>query len=174
MPKIIENLREKLISETKLQLQEYGYAALNIRSIAKSCGVGVGTVYNYFPSKDAMIAGFLLEDWMECISRIRCISENQSSDLPLQDRQNALLKEIYQELSAFHKRYQDLFQAASQSVAAPPKRYHVILREQLAQLIRPLCQEDFTAEFAAEALLTWTVEGIPFEKIGELILKTIS
>ena len=53
MPKIIENLREKLVREAQYQVEERGYSALTIRSVANACGVGVGTVYNYFASKDA-------------------------------------------------------------------------------------------------------------------------
>ena len=50
MPKIIENLKARLIAEAKRQIEEAGYGAVTIRSVASSCGVGVGTVYNYFPS----------------------------------------------------------------------------------------------------------------------------
>ena len=57
MPKIIENLREKLVLEARHQVEELGYGALTIRSVAAACGVGVGTVYNYFPSKEAFIYG---------------------------------------------------------------------------------------------------------------------
>ena len=52
MPKIIENIREKLLEEAKRQVMEQGYSAMTIRSVASACGVGVGTVYNYFSSKD--------------------------------------------------------------------------------------------------------------------------
>ena len=44
MPKIIQNLENRLIEEAKKQIRESGYGALTIRSVAKACGVGVGTV----------------------------------------------------------------------------------------------------------------------------------
>ena len=43
MPKIIENLESKLIEEAFHQIRDVGYSATTIRSIAKACGVGVGT-----------------------------------------------------------------------------------------------------------------------------------
>jgi len=70
MPKIIENLKERLIDEARRQVEEDGYAAMTIRSVAKGCGVGIGTVYNYFPSKDTLVATFMLEDWQMCIRTI--------------------------------------------------------------------------------------------------------
>ena len=71
MPKIIENLQSKLIEEAKKQIEEAGYGAMTIRSVAKACGVGVGTVYNYFSSKEELVATHLLEDWNRCIAAIR-------------------------------------------------------------------------------------------------------
>ena len=51
MPKIIENIREKLLEEARRQVMDQGYSTMTIRSVASVCGVGVGTVYNYFESK---------------------------------------------------------------------------------------------------------------------------
>ena len=70
MPKIIENLESKLIQEARRQIAEIGYSAMTIRSVAKACGVGVGTVYNYFPSKEALVATHLLEDWKQCVTAV--------------------------------------------------------------------------------------------------------
>ena len=62
MPKIIENIKEQIIEEAKRQLFENGYAKTTIRSVAKACGIGVGTIYNYFPSKEMLISAFMLDD----------------------------------------------------------------------------------------------------------------
>ena len=75
MPKIIENLRQRLIEEARRQVNECGYAAMTIRSVAAGCGVGIGTVYNYFTSKDTLVASFMLEDWQKSIHLIRATSQ---------------------------------------------------------------------------------------------------
>ena len=69
MPKIIENLENRLVEEARRQAWEGGYSAVTIRSVAAACGVGVGTVYNYFPSKEYLAAGVMLEDWKEITRR---------------------------------------------------------------------------------------------------------
>ena len=46
MPKIIENLRSRLIDEAKHQIEQNGYDSVTIRSIARECGIGLGTFYN--------------------------------------------------------------------------------------------------------------------------------
>ena len=167
MPKIIQDLPEKLIEETRRQVMEVGYTALNIRDIARNCGVGIGTVYNYFPSKDALIAQFLLQDWVESLERIH-LAVGACNDA------ESVLSAVYRELSAFHTRYADLFHAAETVIPAPPRKYHVILRDQIARIFRPLCENDFTADFSAEAMLTWTVAGIPFDQLYGLLKKIMT
>lgn len=167
MPKIIQDLPEKLIEETRRQVMEVGYTALNIRDVARNCGVGIGTVYNYFPSKDALIAQFLLQDWKESLERIH-LAVRECSDA------EAVCAAVYRELAAFYTRYADLFHAAETVIPAPPRKYHVILRDQIAQVFRPLCENEFTADFSAEAMLTWTVVGIPFDQIYGLLKKIIT
>ena len=47
MPKIIENVKQKLMDETRRQIAECGYDAVTVRSVAKACEIGIGTVYNW-------------------------------------------------------------------------------------------------------------------------------
>ena len=70
MPKIIQNAREQLLATAQKQIAERGYAATTIRSVAGECGLAVGTVYNYFKSKDLLIASFMAADWQNCIQKI--------------------------------------------------------------------------------------------------------
>ncbi len=160
MPKIIENLESKLIAEARRQVEELGYSAMTIRSVAKGCGVGVGTVYNYFPSKDNLLAASLLEDWNGCIEAIRAVSD--ASDTP-----RAVARSIHDQLLGFLLRHSAIFRdpAAAASYAGSFGRYHGLLRSQLAAPLRKFCANDFSAEFIAEALLTWTIGEKDFDTI---------
>ena len=166
MPKIIENLETRLMEEAKCQLEESGYGNLTIRSIASACGVGVGTVYNYFPSKDDLVAAYLLEDWNGCVAAIAAAGTDSDSPGPV-------VRCIHDQLLAFAHRHQAIFRdaAASAAFAGSFSRYHALLRSQLAAPLRKFCAGDFPSEFIAEALLTWTMAGKDFDEIYGMIEK---
>lgn len=160
MPKIIENLESKLIEEAKRQIEEAGYSATTIRSIAKKCGVGVGTVYNYFPSKDLLLASYMLTDWNSCVAAIEAVSEQAGSPRPV-------MQCIYDQLLAYAGRHRAIFrdEAAAASFCGAFSQYHALLRGQLAAPLRKFCGSDFSSEFIAESLLTWTMAGKSFDEI---------
>ena len=166
MPKIIENLETRLLSEAKRQVAEIGYSAMTIRSVAKECGVGVGTVYNYFPSKDALLATYMLEDWKQCITAIQAVSTYSDHPAPL-------VRCICDQIQNYTKLHSAVFQdeAAATGFAGSHSKYHALLRSQLAKPLRKFCQSDFAAEFIAEALLTWTTAGKTFDEVYGMIEK---
>ena len=166
MPKIIENLKIRLLAEAKDQIEQSGYESVTIRSIAKGCGVGVGTVYNYFPSKERLIATHLLEDWKVCVDTIRQASDCAQSPQPI-------LECIYEQLTGFASRHQAIFrdEAAASGFAGSFSQYHAMLRSQLSEPLRKLCSIDFSAQFVAESLLTWSMAGKSFEEIYEILKK---
>ena len=166
MPKIIENLPERLAEEARRQIEESGYAAMTIRSVAKGCGVGVGTVYNYYPSKEALVATFMLADWKVCVDCIQaCANDAQEAE--------AVLRTMYEKLRLFMEQYDPIFrdESAVASFTGSFSRYHSVLRAQLAQPLRKFCQSDFAAEFVVEALLTWTMAGKSFDEIYGMMEK---
>ena len=166
MPKIIENLKDRLIAEAEKQIKDSGYGAVTIRSVAKACGVGVGTVYNYFPSKEALIATHLLVDWKECVDTITCTAESTTAPKPV-------LQCVYRQLVSFADRHQAIFrdEAAAAGFAGSFSQYHDRLRSQLASPLRNFCDSDFTAQFVAESLLTWSMAGKSFDAIYEILKK---
>lgn len=166
MPKIIENLESRILEEARRQIEASGYSALTIRSVASSCGVGVGTVYNYFPSKDDLVATYMLQDWKDCISIVELASQDSDSAEPV-------VRCMYEQLTQYAARHQSLFrdEAAASGFVGSFSRYHTLLRSQLAQPLRKFCSSDFAAEFVAESLLTWTMAGKTFDEIFGMIKK---
>ncbi len=172
MPKIILDLRQKLIDETRKQINENGYSATTVRSVASALGVGVGTVYNYFPSKEMLTASFMLEDWQKTIGKM------ESGTNEIKDPAD-ICEVIHLELRAFIDEHASLFKdgEAVKAFAGAISARHHILREQIANVISErikLCDaidKAFTTEFIAEAILTWTVAGKSFSDIKPIIEK---
>lgn len=166
MPKIIENLESKLIEEAKKQLEQFGYGSLTMRSVAKACGVGVGTVYNYFSSKDDLLATYLLSDWKNCIAAIEEVSRCADSPAPV-------IRCMFDQLLSYAQRHQAIFrdEAAVATFAGSFSRYHGMLRAQMAVPLGKFCISDFASEFIAESVLTWSMSGKSFDDIYGMIDK---
>ncbi|SCY09609.1 TetR/AcrR family transcriptional regulator [Butyrivibrio sp. INlla14] len=168
MPKIIENIKEQIIEEAKRQLFENGYAKTTIRSVAKACGIGVGTIYNYFPSKEMLISAFMLDDWKGCIARMKKLKTSDKLKF---------LEGIHDCLKDYADKYSFLFKdkdATSAYLAVFTER-HTQLVGVLADIIMPVCTDGnyddprFVAEHIAESVLYWVLKGIPFEKQAEIL-----
>ena len=112
MPKIIENLEQRLKDAAKQQVKKVGYAAMTIRSVATACGVGVGTVYNYFSSKDELLASSMQDDWMVCVAAMGEVAGSETTP-------EAVARAVYDELSDFAHRHNHIFrdEAAAKSFA---------------------------------------------------------
>lgn len=168
MPKIIMNLESRLMEEANRQVLENGYSNTTIRSIATACGVGVGTVYNYFESKEALLSRYLVAEWTECITAINAVSTYSDNVVPV-------LRCIYDRLQVYTRQNHALFQDpdAAASFSNSFNRHRKIVREQLSEPLRKFCQDDFTAEFIAENMLIWTSSHKEFDDLCRLILKLL-
>ena len=101
MPKIIENVRGKLLDEARRQIEENGYKETTVRSVAAALSIGLGTLYNYFESKDMLVASFMLEDWSESMAEMR-----ESIDCCADSYEK--LRLIYEGLRAFSEKHKKL------------------------------------------------------------------
>lgn len=166
MPKIIENVREQLLTEAKKQILERGYAETTIRSVASACGLGIGTVYNYFKSKEMLIASFLYEDWKKYLYDMQ--------HLPYVDPY-VLLRGIFDSLKHFAMENKKLFSDsdAAKQISVGSSSRHKMLREQIAEFLLPVCEPDFCADFVAEALICWSMENVDFETVYPILEKII-
>ena len=169
MPKIIENLRAQLLREARRQIACQGYTRTTIRSVASACHVGVGTVYNYFSSKEMLIAAFMYEDWQQQLEAMAALPAEQPE---------TLLRGVYDALRSYAENHRDLFSDAgatkAMSLGFAPR--HQMLRKQLAAFVLPVCsgeKADFTAAFIAEALISWAMEGVAFDTLYPVIHKLI-
>lgn len=170
MPKIIENVREQLLAEARRQIAQCGYSQITVRSVAGECGLAVGTVYNYFKSKEMLVASVMAQDWQTCLAQLESTPQAATAE--------QRLYALYTALCRFIEQYQGLFKdrEAEKSFATASHVWHPRLREQLAAFLSPVCHGQdaaFRADFVAEALLCWTVAGKSFAELSPLLLDVI-
>ena len=70
--------KETIIAASKEIASQSGLPALNMREVAAKCGVAVGSVYNYFPSKSELMASTVEGIWREIVMGVNI--DNRDSD----------------------------------------------------------------------------------------------
>jgi AcrR family transcriptional regulator len=102
MPKVIENLRETIILESKNILLTQSFKDLSIREIAKRCNIGTGTFYNYFSTKEQLAVEIFRQDWKK-VSNL--VDELKLSEAPCKEK----FREIYASIGTFVNSYISIF-----------------------------------------------------------------
>lgn len=93
--------KEKILNESRDLVAKEGLDALSIRKLAKKSGVAVGTIYNYFSSKDDLMISTIESVW-EDIFRI----EDQDQEV---DDFLKYLSDIFTHLSLGIEKYPNFF-----------------------------------------------------------------
>jgi AcrR family transcriptional regulator len=136
MPKRIENLQESILQQAKGLLLERGYEALTMREVAAGCGIAVGTLYNYFPSKEALAGGVMLEDWHAVLARVKagCAAAPGLTQG---------LTALYEGVMRFSARYEGIWEGYGfvGGHGLDFTRRHRLLVRQLADCLAPLMEK---------------------------------
>lgn len=170
MPKQIENVKRRALEAAKRELLQSDYSGFTIRSVAKKCGIAVGTIYNYFPSKDLLAASVMLEDWNGALLAMR---QGSSQSDTITDGLNHIYKEI-EHFSSVYKGVWSQYSLTSQFASDYSER-HGLLINQLSEIIHDLlvrfhAQEDtFLENFVAENLLLAAVNQNNFKSLANLL-----
>ena len=111
MPKILVNPREKILKEAYALLKEQGYESFSMRELASRCNIGIGTVYNYFKNKMAIVGELFNDKWKYTIEGIK---EIQYKEISFEEKLRFIYykleeflmyhKEIFFELNKFHRK----------------------------------------------------------------------
>lgn len=170
MPKIIEGLEKKILSNGRNLLLKEGYKKITMRQVAKECNVGIGTIYNYYSSKDDLIASIMIKDWVLLLD---------DSFISKCDSCINGLEIIYEKISSFSSTYRKTWKEYGNISVLTADRHHYLI-EQLNQLIKPLFERfeiknnDNLSVFISEVLLTGgTREDISYDMIKPFIIKLI-
>ena len=155
MPKFIKNAKETILREAKDLILTEGVSHFNMRAVAERSGIAAGTLYNYFPSKEHLIASVILEDWHAILSDVRDKLKKVESAI-------AGCEIIFSAIQSFSNQHRPIWQFSltrTEFSNLRPK-YHKVLIDQLCDLILPLGErfgflfDSTVAPFLAEVLLS--------------------
>ena len=171
MPKKLDKIKERALEEARKILLEEGYAALTVRRVSQMLRIGVGTIYNYFPSKDHLTAGVMLEDWQEALLAFEAEGIGEAEEV---------IRRLFALVRDFSERYQPVWvqYGGQEETDALRGRYHSVLVRQLAGYISPVLPdkaEDWLPSFLAELVLRFASDAqMQYEEIKAAVRKLLA
>lgn len=168
MPKLIPEAKATLLAAAKQQLFAQGYAGFTLRGLAAQCDVAVGTIYNYFPGKEMLVASVMAEDWLSAIEGMR---RGCAAAAAVEQGVRA----VYEGIVAFTAEYAPIWAEYNGAPSGFGER-HVMLRNQLSELLCALLTRLGRAEDAhlcpllAETVLTAAMQkDIGYPMLSEAV-----
>lgn len=61
--------KEEILKTSRELMQQQGWSAITIRSVAAGCNVSVGSIYNYFGSKEELVGAAVESIWCDIFHR---------------------------------------------------------------------------------------------------------
>ena len=113
--------KEEIIKVCREIASMQGLQALNMRTVAKSSGIALGTLYNYYSDKQELLIAVIGSLWQD-IFRLPP-EEEREEPLPFTEYVDRLFRHVqegYTRLPGF-RQYQDFFTAHSAAVAESGK-----------------------------------------------------
>lgn len=171
MAKIIENLYLKIQEVGKEILLEDGYNQMTLRLVASRCNIATGTIYNYFKSKDALVATIMFKDWQELLDKTGPKVENSKKAIDG-------LELIFNMIKDYTAIYQKAWIDYGGSLISLKDR-HSILIKQISDMINLVFNrfeiDVSSANFISEILLYGAIrEDVSFNDIKPFILKIMN
>lgn len=170
MPKIIKNIEADILAAAKDELLKNGYGGLAIRQVAARCRIATGTIYNYYSSKDMLVAHVMLEDWHKALTKMKAACSSAATI-------KAGFHGIFEALSEFRQDYNGIwaeYTFTGMGLSAYRSR-HEMLITQLTGLIHELLERmgahesRYLEEFLASDILTAATDEKPFEQFSVVL-----
>lgn len=175
MPKIINTVREKAIQEARRILNAPEYTTFTMREIAAACKIAIGTVYNYFPSKEYLVGCVVLEDWRDAYEEMLSITQRA-------DTLDLAMEGIYLSMCSFVEAHQYLttFDIREAKHGYDYAGRHIMIRQQIEAILTTI-QARFDTEtdeavnvFLAECILSFSTKKYNYSQISAAFNKLLN
>lgn len=165
--KTIVTSKEEILKASRELIQQHGWPAVNIRSVATACGVSIGSIYNYFNSKADLVGATVESVWCEIF--------NHPEDVDVFQDTQACISWIYERMEYGCKQYPGFFTLHSlgfiQEEKSDEKRW---MQQTWQHILDGLCSvlkrdvkirldafsEQFTAEKFADVLFSLMLSAL--------------
>lgn len=173
MPKLILNLRDNILSSAKTILFDKGYQELNMRMLAKLNNTAVGTIYNYFPSKDLLVASIVAEDWHLKMNEIKEVSKSVSTF-------DEGIEKIILIINSFYSMYRNVFRSSGLKNVREeyPDKYDLLISSigfEIEELLRHfnISFTDFEITFIVTNIFVSVTNDWPYEQTIHILKKIV-
>ncbi len=147
MPKIIENLDVEILRQAQFIIGQKSLEELTMRDLARSCDVALGTIYNYYPTKETLLEALIRDYWEQQFI--------QFDDLTKRDERSVYqkLEIIYSSVETFFAQYKEMMKQVYASQPLPKTMSRAPVVEALLHRLEVLIQQaQDTAEIKATLL----------------------
>lgn len=152
--------RERIVAAAARVLSDHGYARGTTNRMAEAAGMSVGSLYQYFPNKDAVLAELTRRHVADGVARVRAAVAGGPADLTsVLERAVGAMVELHRGDQRLH---QVLFEQAPRpaDVLEEARRAEDGLVDLLATLLAADADVTVGDRERAARLVVWTVEGL--------------
>ena len=174
MPKVINQLKETILTATKAIIAKEGIDNLTIKKVADSSKIAVGTIYNYYKGKKELLSALLIEDWLIIYKDI----EEKCFEV---DDILTSFEIINDGIATFIIKYENLFFSnTSYDSKSSYLEQQNTLRGQVIVLLQNTNErlntkiEDFYIPFIADSIINNSMRLLPFDNTKIILKKLIS
>lgn len=135
-----EEIRGAILDAVGRMLLKYGYRKMTVEDIAREAGIGKGTVYLHFRSKEEVALGWF--DRAHCSTHDDLNAIAQSDLAPDQKLQELLVRRVtagFDAAQEFAESLDELFAAVRPSLLARRQRYQANMAGIVADVLREGC-----------------------------------
>jgi len=148
MPKIIPDLGQRILDAAARHFETDGYAATDMKTLATSLGISVGTLYNYYASKPELFLAVSLH-WKEELSA-RMLQRLDEEDTAVA-KLRAVLLMLYDDMESYTGLWKEFMRSGARFDPNSPtgqqfKRDNDQLHERLQNLFREVWKGHPNAE----------------------------
>jgi len=162
--------KEEILEACKAIVSKKGLSALNMRAVAKRCNIALGSVYNYFRSKDDLVIAAVESVWDSIFDSESTYRQGISF--------TEYIEAVFKKLRKGMIRYPDFFTAHSLSFAGKSKNdarnkmhdYFSFLKKEMLNILQTdtaIKKNVFSEEFGEDDLADFVLTNF----IGLLVLQ---